>query len=94
MGKMHNALFNSSGGLTELSDFSSLPSSVREEENASQHLGFLHLLLESLNSTPWFTGGDLITVDKTGKINLNIQLKTSKRDSGTVGEINYVDLAN
>lgn len=94
MGKMHKSLFSASSNFpTTLSDFKDLPDNVRNEENTALKFGFLKLLLESLNTTPWFTGGDLITVDRTGKVDLNIQLKTSKGNSGYVGSISYKNLA-
>jgi len=88
MGKMHSELLGSKV-MTNF-DINEENSSVMQEENIHE-FGFLKLLLESLNNTPWFTGGDLITTDEYGKVLLNIQLKT--RDIGSksrsFSEINY-----
>lgn len=51
--------------------------SVKAEEFAISSLNFFHLLYNSTNTTGWYTGGDLILTDKTGKILANIQLKTT-----------------
>lgn len=36
-------------------------------------------LLDSLNSTSWFTGGDIVVVGDTGQVIYNIQLKTTNK---------------
>ena len=64
------------------------PSSVKDEENnANRKLGFLHLLLNSLNKTGWYTGGDLIVTNTKGQVIANIQLKTSISSGQWIGQV-------
>lgn len=53
--------------------------SVKAEEFAISSLNFFHLLYNSTNTTGWYTGGDLILTDGSGKIMANIQLKTTAK---------------
>lgn len=94
MGKMHKETFSLSSSSARLLDFK-LSESVKDEENKT-NLGFIRLLLESLNNTPWFTGGDLIVTDENGKVLINIQLKTrdAKSVAKTFSNINYKELNN
>lgn len=89
LGKIHKSFFSTTNtGYTFLNE-SQFSQSVKEEENSAQRLGFLHLLLDSMNTTEWYRGGDLVTVDKTGYVDFSIQLKTSAKDEGSVGAVSY-----
>lgn len=57
--------------------------SVKQEEFAISNLNFFRLLNNSTNTTGWYTGGDLILTDKTGKVIANIQLKTTASSGDT-----------
>lgn len=66
---------------------------VREEEmTKGGNLAFIDLLLDSLNTTGWQTGGDLIVTDNTGKVISNIQVKTSIKEGKRIGRISYSKL--
>lgn len=67
--------------------------SVKAEEFAISSLNFFHLLYNSTNTTGWYTGGDLILTDKSGKILANIQLKTTASSGEkTFGQISTKQL--
>lgn len=69
--------------------------SVIEEEKNLNRFGFIDLLVDSTNTTRWYTGGDVITVDKYGKIKTNIQLKTSTgTGDNDIGKIKFKELYN
>lgn len=67
LGNMHRGIF--SEGIQTLTP---ILQSVLEEEGMT---GFLQLLIDSTNTTGWWTGGDLIVVSNNQVI-ANIQLKT------------------
>ena len=90
LGKIHQEIFTSQ----DLNTVSLEPEhSVRSEEDMMRRFGFLHLLLASLNNTGWWTGGDLIITDMTGKVIANIQLKTSTSLGAAIGQIKTATLA-
>lgn len=62
--------------------------SVEQEERSQGYYNFLQLLLNSLNTTGWQTGGDLIVANSQGQIVANIQLKTSGGEGASIGHIN------
>ena len=79
VGNMHKELL-----IGDYSTASPIVQSVAEEEGEN----FYQLLLDSTNNTPWFTGGDLILLNKNSEVIANIQLKTILREKGgTVGQI-------
>lgn len=67
---------------------------VRAEENLSNKLNFIKLLIDSLNNTAWYTGGDLIVTDQSGRVVANIQLKTSGGLGESIGQINTSGLVS
>lgn len=75
MGGHHPDIFDASGqmSVSVVSKAFSLNKTVYAEEGAH----FMDLLLESLNTTPWYTGGDIVVIDETGAVIYNIQLKSS-----------------
>lgn len=90
LGKIHREIFTSQN----LNTVSLEPEhSVRLEEDTMRRFGFLHLLLNSLNNTGWWTGGDLIITNFNGKVIANIQLKTSAGLGQTIGQIKTATLA-
>lgn len=93
LGKHHWNYLNrfSQGDMTGLEHLRN--ASVRTEELSKGYLNFVQLLLDSLNSTGWQTGGDLIVTDSGGKIVANIQLKTSASTGDAIGRINTKKLA-
>ena len=76
----HTALYSylASGGVSNISDIPNMRHSVYNEEGgAGGHFPFL--LNESLNTTGWYTGGDIVIVDpQTMEVVYNIQLKTTQ----------------
>lgn len=79
MGAKHTLLFNiMSKDVTEVSldeiNKTFNGKSVKEEEGSN----FVQLLLDSLNTTPWIAGGDIVIYGHNRKIIHNIQLKTTK----------------
>ena len=76
----HTALYNylASGGTSNTGDIPNMRHSVYTEEGgAGGH--FPILLNESLNTTGWYTGGDIVIVDpQTMEVVYNIQLKTTQ----------------
>lgn len=56
--------------------------------------GMAMTLQEAKNRVGWYTGGDLIVVDKNNKVIANIQLKTSTKDGAAIGKINISELKN
>lgn len=91
LGALHNSLFKKGKDSIVTIDDSThfFSQSVEAEENANADYGFLKLLLASLNSTPWYTGGDLILTDPNGLILLSLQIKTHNfaAASGTIGRV-------
>lgn len=87
LGKMHSSVFNTNDTLSLINSDDKYKQTVKQEEDNARQYGFLHLLLESLNSIPWYTGGDLILVDIHGKVLCNLQLKTSINDYGSISTI-------
>lgn len=79
MGAHHANLFNNSSTIASsvLPSLLNLSKSVGTEEGSH----FFYLLLESLNTTPWYAGGDIVVVDETGQVIYNIQLKSSARSN-------------
>lgn len=78
LGNMHRSLFTQ--GIETITPF---VQTVEQEEGTH----FLQLLIDSTNSTGWWTGGDLILVNNN-KVIANIQLKTIiNSKSGKVGTI-------
>lgn len=51
------------------------------------HPGFYNLLIDSTNTTGWYSGGDLIITDSKGEVVASIQLKTSGGSGETIGTI-------
>lgn len=92
LGKHHPEIFiNRNTAFTSLADKINLNKTVQMEED-SVSFGFLHLLIDSLNNTGWWTGGDLIITDSSGKVIANIQLKTSKGGGDWIGNIKTAQL--
>lgn len=93
LGKIHPEIFTSRQSFfTQGQHLFKLHNSVRDEENSHEQFGFLHLLLESLNNTGWWTGGDLIITDKSGKVLTSLQLKTSRGSGSWIGNIKTATL--
>ena len=67
-----------------------------EKDNIRQKEGsnFIATLMNSKNNTAWFTGGDLIVVDKSGAVIANVQLKTSANEGRWVGNVTTTALNN
>lgn len=87
IGNLHKSLlFNKMANLSEIK----LPSSIKKEEGEN----FFQLLIDSTNSTGWWTGGDLIVLGSNNEILANIQLKTrlSDTNSSVLGKITYEKL--
>lgn len=91
LGALHNSLFKKGKDSVVTIDDSTqfFDHSVKYEEDANTTYGFLKLLLASLNSTAWYTGGDLILTDPNGLILLSLQVKTHNfaSASGTIGRV-------
>ena len=88
LGKIHPEIFvERQNFFTKGQHFLKLHNTVKNEENSRNQFGFLHLLLDSLNNTGWWTGGDLIITDKSGKVIASLQLKTSKGSGEWIGNI-------
>ena len=93
LGALHNSLFRKGKDAIVTIDDSTqfFSQSVKDEENANPNVdyGFLKLLLASLNSTAWYTGGDLILSDPNGLILLSLQIKTHNfaSASSTIGRV-------
>ena len=86
IGNMHKQLL-----IGDVKNINPFIQSVMQEEGGN----FYQLLLDSTNNTPWYTGGDLILLDKTGQIISNIQLKTIINEkSSTIGKISSTTLFN
>ena len=67
------------GGISGNGDISSIPHAVYREEGGAGG-NFPVLLNESLNTTGWYTGGDIIIIDpQTMEVVYNIQLKTTQQ---------------
>lgn len=87
IGNMHKNLLLTKG--KKLSQLQELPYSIREEEGVN----FFHLLVNSTNSTGWWTGGDLILLGENNQVVANIQLKTKQGSSlGKMGKITSATL--
>ena len=77
--------FFQTGNDTNLSNLNT--HGVKMEERAINSLNFVKLLMASNNRVPWYSGGDLIVVNESGKVLANIQLKTSSKEGEWVGNI-------
>ncbi len=82
----HHRMFydylSSSGAGSQVANIPTLANSVYDEEGGIRG-NFPYLLNESLNTTGWYTGGDIVIVDpETMTVVYNIQLKTT-RDTHT-----------
>lgn len=67
--------------------------SVKQEEGGGgTNLGFVQRLIDSLNNTAWFTGGDLIVTAPDGRVIANIQLKTSAGEGAWIGNLRTTKL--
>lgn len=51
-----------------------------------------NMVKESLNSTRWTSGGDVIIIDKTGQVILNVQIKASLQRKALVGHLTMNEL--
>lgn len=66
-----------------------------EEKGVAPNGNFAKLLYDSTNSISWYTGGDIIIVDKnTMQVVYNIQLKTTTRNNLSVFNIKIEKLKN
>ena len=93
LGKIHPEIFvERQNFFTNGQHFFKLHHTVKDEENSREQYGFLHLLLNSLNNTGWWTGGDLIITDKSGKVLTSLQLKTSSGSGNWIGNIKTATL--
>ena len=52
------------------------------------------LVKDSLNSTRWTSGGDVIIIDQFGQVVLNVQLKASLSQKSLVGNLSMKELYN
>ena len=64
--------------------------SVYEELNSQDK--FAKMLKESTNTTRWYTGGDLIVINKDGKVIYNIQIKSTTFKNPSVFSIEIAEL--
>lgn len=88
LGYTHSELFSNVALLNTSYIEHLADTSVKAEEFAISSLNFFHLLYNSTNTVGWYTGGDLILTDATGKIIANLQVKTTaKSGEGAFGNI-------
>ena len=93
LGAKHQGLFSASNGKDFINISDSIKEkSVKKEERAINSLNFVKLLLASTNRTAWYTGGDLIITDKTGRVIANVQVKTSATLGDALGVIRTSEL--
>lgn len=87
MADMHSSVFRGLNRMISVKNAENIVNSIGNLESFNdvfkKYIKTQYWLYDSLNTTSWLTGGDIVVVNEKGKVIYNIQLKATIKEKGS-----------